>query len=358
MRRLRNLGMVALCTVALLAVSGIASDSQPIDFYFMADEGVELISATQSAQSIALLLSLRSGLPISASVTQDVSSIETALRDGDKSVVMFLRWDAYIHLRSQVDGLEAVTASVESTTPGRPECYYWMSCFYASSDSEFQSLQDCAGKVWIHGKQTSHSSYIIPQAVFAASGLMPLESIETRNQYECMVALLEGEGDFCTGFGIPFEPRRAPLSEQLSEHSVAGALGIWDRSSAISGPIDIQWEGADLRQNVEDEYPDVWSRINIFFVSSPLPFHCVAVHGVAESSTDTLVAAIAKGLESSWELGLWSDLISFDVRGMQLVTDESFDFARLVIDSPILAERFPLVLGYTGTEAVTLLDLP
>jgi len=358
MRRLRTLGMVALSAVALLTFCGFASESQPIDFYFMVDEGVGLISATQSAQSIALLLSVRSGLLVSASVTRDISAIESALLNGGRRVVAFLRWDAYISLQSQVDGLEAVAASVESTTSGKPEYYYWMSTFYASRNSEFQSLQDCAGKVWIHEKRTSHTSYIIPEAIFAATGVMPLESIEAPNQYEAMVALLEGKGDFCTGFGIPFEPRRASLSDQLSEHSEAGALGIWDGSPAISGPIDIQWEGGDLRQNVESEYPDVWSRIGIFFVSSPLPFHCVAVHGVTEGSSDALVAAIAEGLESSWELRLWNDLSSFDVRGMQLVTDESFDFARLVIDSPILAERFPLVLGYSSAEILTLLDLP
>src|SRR4030042_588979 len=82
--------------------------------------------------------------------------------------------------------------------------YLYQYCsIYALRSKGFTSIQDLAGKIWIYNDVGSGSGYKYPKVYLQQNGVQWGSVVETGGHTNSMIALLQGQGDFCTSYGSP-----------------------------------------------------------------------------------------------------------------------------------------------------------
>jgi ABC-type phosphate/phosphonate transport system substrate-binding protein len=161
--------------------------------------------------------------------------------------------------------------------------------------------------------------------------------VETGGHANSMVALLQGQGDFCTGYGSP------PLSPQCIrdqgirwEYGDDPELMVWDRFSSALVRDGLRWNCEDLRFAVLKDYPNVFTQVGIVDVVGPIANDVLAfVSDFPADLRDQIVAALVAHIGTPEGLAIWNNRKFYQWSGMSPVADSDFDGMRVLLGYPV-----------------------
>ncbi|WP_188207119.1 phosphate/phosphite/phosphonate ABC transporter substrate-binding protein [Alkalibacillus aidingensis] len=116
--------------------------------------------------------------------------------------------------------------------------------YVVRSDSGIESLEDLEGKTWAYADATSTSGFLFP-----ASQLMDMFD-------------LESQGDLTNGF---FGDTVA-----VGGHDTA-AIAVYDGDADVATTFD------DVRDNLEDDYPDIFDELDVIDYTDEIPNDTISV---------------------------------------------------------------------------------
>jgi len=221
------LGAVLLVTLAVLAgcapaAPALGTEDNPIVLAFVpSGEAPEIIA---SAETVANLLSEKTGYVIEGSVATSYSAVIEAMGTG-KAHMGTLATFAYL-LANEKYGVDVALVSVRYGSP------YYKGQIIVGADTGITKLEDLAGKTvcWVDAASTS--GYIIPRVMLKAAGVDPdtdlAQQIEAGSHPNVVLAVYSGDCD-------------------------AGATYI------------------DARGTIEDEHPDVNEVVLVIAESDEIP---------------------------------------------------------------------------------------
>jgi len=200
----------------------------------------------------------RTGLYVVASLQADYTAMIEAFAASEGDTFGIPTTDQYIRIFDRTNG--NVSPSI-----------------YARRDSGIKSLADLQGKVWIYNDTGSTSGYVFPNMVFNNNGITFSNIVESGGHTNSMVALIEGQGDFCTGYGSPPVPPSAWSGDNW-QWGDDPELWLWDRyNNALYRP-GLRGLCVDLRSAVKKlyDFDTVLTDIGVVDTIGPIPNDCMA----------------------------------------------------------------------------------
>jgi len=327
MRRLLSLALVAVIGLGALGFAqDLGTQDNPITLLLVPSTEAAVVQAAGDA--IADALFDLTGLYVEAVMTSDYRAFIEAFRTAEGNIVGIPTTSQYIEIFAETGGnIEVALASV------RRGYNYYFSSVYARRDSGINSLQDLNGMTWIYNDPFSTSGYKTPLVIFEQNGVVPGDTVETNGHVNSMIALLEGQGDFCTGYGSPTDaPTALKDLGYRWEWGDDPELMFWDRYNNTLIREDIRWECVDLRAAVVEDYPNVFEDIGVVAVAGPLANDCIAFAGGFPADIKaTLIQALQDHIHSPEGLAIWSDPSFYEWSDMAPITDEFYDVNRVLL---------------------------
>jgi phosphonate transport system substrate-binding protein len=239
--------LVALFALALSAcggAGGLGTEANPIVMSFVPSGDTQDIIA--SGDTLAQLLSERTGLTVTSNVGTDFSSVREAMC-ADQAQIGWLNTFNYVLANEQcgVDAALATSRFGTTTYAGQ---------IIVRADSGIETLADLNGKVMCWVDPASTSGYIIPRIMLAAEGIDPdtafSQTIEAGSHNNVVTQVYNGDCD-------------------------AGATF------------------ADARTGIEEEFPDVLEQVVVLATTSDIPNDSVSfISDFPEETRAEIVAAL------------------------------------------------------------------
>jgi phosphonate transport system substrate-binding protein len=349
MRRLLVLSLIAVFAVSAIGLAQGTKD-HPYKLVFVPSTDPAVVSSI--GDQIAAALTQITGLEIEAYMVLDdaVAVSEFANAEGDvfgfPNTVLYL--DAFEEtLAVTGQHLDLRLLSVRNLYTG-----YWAAYYVRRADG-YTSLEDLNGKIWGYSKPTSTSGYQMPKVTLDNLGVVPSDTVATQSHNASMVALYNGDVDFCTGY---FSPPKAPaVLRQMGFYWQPGdplELGIWnsnpdttwgETAGVMTGPL--AWYCQDLRQpflpNVVaaeggSAYPDILEKITVLALSDIIPNDgCSFVPGFPEADKELIVQAIKDFITTPEGVATFGNASFYEWDDVVDATDRDYDNMRKVLGYPI-----------------------
>ena len=223
--------MVAVLVFALAACGGgeakLGTEDNPIVMSFVPSGDTQDIIA--SGDTLANLLTEKTGLTVTSNVGTDFSSVREAMCAG-QAQIGWLNTFNYV-LANEQCGVDAgmVTSRFDATT--------YSGQIIVRADSGIETLADLEGKVMCWVDPASTSGYIIPRIMLAAEGINP-------------------DTDF------------SQTIEAGSHNNVV--------TQVYNGDCDAGATFSDARTGIEEEFPDVLDKVVVLATTSDIPNDSVA----------------------------------------------------------------------------------
>jgi phosphonate transport system substrate-binding protein len=327
MRRLLALALVGILGLSAVGFAQeLGTRDNPITLLLVPSTEAAVVQAAGDA--IADALFDLTGLYVEAVMTADYRAFIEAFRTADGDLLGIPTTSQYIEIFAETDGnIEVALASV------RRGYTYYFSSVYARRDSGINSLQDLNGKTWIYNDPFSTSGYKTPKVIFDQNGVQVGDTVETGGHSNSMIALLNGQGDFCTGYGSPTQaPDEVKALGIRWEWGDDPELMFWDRFHNTFVREEIRWECVDLRLAVAEDYPNVYEDIGVVAVAGPLANDCIAFAGGFPADLKaTLVQALQDHIRSPEGQAIWNDPSFYEWSDMAPITDEYYDVNRALL---------------------------
>ena len=322
--------MVALAIVGLVS-AGLFADplgtkNNPVQMLFPPSTNTSVI--TDSANAIVAYIFNETGVYVVPKVAADYAALVQAFVSAQGDVFGIPTSAQYIEIYKQTNGgVYPVVAAVRSGYT------YYYSSFYALRSKGYNSIQDLNGKVWIYNDVGSGSGYKFPKQALDAAGVKPASVIETGGHTASMVALLNGQGDFCTSYGSPPISPDCLFSQGTKwQWGDDPELMVWDRFNSALVRDTLRWSCLDLRYSVLKDYPDAFTKVGIVAVAGPIPNDCMAfVSNFPTDVRDKIVTALEKEIQTPEGLAIWNNAKFYQWSGMEPVTDAFFDSMRAAL---------------------------
>ena len=241
-------GMVAVLAFALAACGGgepdLGTAENPIVMSFVPSGDTQDIIA--SGDTLAQMLTERTGLTVTSNVGTDFSSVREAMCAG-QAQIGWLNTFNYVLANEQcgVDAALATSRFGATTYAGQ---------IIVRADSGITSLEDLRGKVMCWVDPASTSGYIIPRIMLAAEGIDP-------------------DTDFSQNI------------EAGSHNNVV--------TQVYNGDCDAGATFSDARTGIEEEFPDVLEQVVVLATTSDIPNDSVSfVSDFPEEMRTEIVAAL------------------------------------------------------------------
>ncbi|MCA9866205.1 MAG: phosphate/phosphite/phosphonate ABC transporter substrate-binding protein [Anaerolineae bacterium] len=241
-------GMVAVLAFALAACGGgepdLGTAENPIVMSFVPSGDTQDIIA--SGDTLAQMLTERTGLTVTSNVGTDFSSVREAMCAG-QAQIGWLNTFNYVLANEQcgVDAALATSRFGATTYAGQ---------IIVRADSGITSLEDLRGKVMCWVDPASTSGYIIPRIMLAAEGIDP-------------------DTDF------------SQTIEAGSHNNVV--------TQVYNGDCDAGATFSDARTGIEEEFPDVLEQVVVLATTSDIPNDSVSfVSDFPEEMRTEIVAAL------------------------------------------------------------------
>ncbi|MFN3346973.1 MAG: PhnD/SsuA/transferrin family substrate-binding protein, partial [Candidatus Bipolaricaulaceae bacterium] len=253
---LMGLAAFGLATLA----QALGTPERPIVMLFVPSVKVDVIQ--EVGPKIAEALSQMTGLVIKPVIAADYAAFIEAMIAAKGDMFGVPTTDQYCRITMENPGVHARLAAV------RYGYNYYFSCIYALRERGFRSVYDLQGKVWAFPHTRSTSGYVIPKKYFNQLGLSFEEKAVGTHQ-NALIAVLEGQADFCTGYGSPPIPPDT-IAEALKaagwrwEFGMDPELWLWDRWNNDLYPEGIRGHCRDLRWAIATEvkvYGDIWELV-------------------------------------------------------------------------------------------------
>lgn len=241
------IAMVAVLAFALAACGGdpdLGTEENPIVMSFVPSGDTQDIIA--SGDTLAQMLSERTGLTVQSNVGTDFSSVREAMCAG-QAHIGWLNTFNYVLANEQcgVDAALATSRFGATTYAGQ---------IVVRADSGISTLEDLRGKVMCWVDPASTSGYIIPRIMLAANGIDP-------------------DADF------------SQTIEAGSHNNVV--------TQVYNGDCDAGATFSDARTGIEEEFPDVLDQVVVLATTSDIPNDSVSfIQDFPEEMRADVVAAL------------------------------------------------------------------
>ena len=330
MRRLLSLALFALVAFSIMGYAQLGTQQQPI--YMLFPPSTDTTVITPSAQQITDYLFQATGLYIKPIVAADYAALSEAFATANGDVFGIPTSSQYCQIYKDTNG--GIIPTMGAVRSGYT---YYFATIYALRSKGYTSVQDLNGKIWIYNDVGSGSGYKYPNVFLHQNGIVPSSVVETGGHVNSMIALLQGQGDFCTGYGSP------PLAPQcLKDQGIMWQWGddpelmVWDHFHNALVRDGLRWSCLDLRYAVIGQYPDVFSQVGIVATVGPIPNDCLAfVSNFPAALKDQIVNALVAEIATPAGLAIWNNAKFYQWSGMAPVKDSDFDLMRAVLGYPV-----------------------
>jgi phosphonate transport system substrate-binding protein len=322
---------ILLCISSAGAGQKLGTRERPI--YMLLVPSTEATGLETRGGQIAQALYKITGLYIEASLQADYTAMIEAFAASDGDTFGFPTTEQYIRIYELTKG--KITPRLGAVRRGYP---YYFSRIYAPRDSDIDSVEDLQGKTWIYSYTSSTSGYVLPKKLFDRLGITfdSQHIVESGGHINSMVALLEGQGDFCTGYGNP----PIPPSDWSGTGWKPGddpELWIWDRWKNDLYRAGLRGTCMDLRRGVSGLYDidQVIKRIGVIKVIGPIPNDCLAFGPeFPEDIADRIVNAVKEHIATEEGKALWGEGF-YGWTAVTDIDDSYYDSYRELLGLPI-----------------------
>jgi len=317
------------------------------------------------AGKIAEDLSEMTGYFLKPVVAADYAALIEAMIAAKDDHMAVPTTDQYVQITMRNPGVHARLAAVRYGYP------YYFSSIYAFREKGFESAEDLEGTIWIYNDPGSTSGYKLPKALFDKLGITLAGTVESGGHTNSIIALMEGQGDFCTGYGSPpLKPEDCDGScmylfnscyettgdlkecaDFLAECAVAcdtrweygnyPELWLWDPWKNELVPEEYRGKCVDLRRALAKTglYGDIWEiveKVGVVDTIGPVPNDCIAFSAeFPKEIEDELVQAILDHIRSPEGQKLWNDPNFYEWTDAEPIDDSYYDAYRELMGYPI-----------------------
>jgi len=326
MRRIVVLALVAILALGVFGFAQVGSSpDNPI--YMLLVPSTEGATVEAVGKAIAEDLFDMTGLYIVASLQADYTAMIEAFAASEGDTCGFPTTDQYIRIYNRTGGNVSPRLAAE-----RYGNDYYFASVYARRDSGIETLEDLNGKIWIYNETGSTSGYVIPHDVFTVNGINLGGVVESGGHTNSMVALIEGQGDFCTGYGSPpLPPAEGPWAGWTWKWGMDPELWVWDKANDALYPEEERGTCVDLRSAVRKiyDFETVLTDIGVVMTMGPVPNDCLCFGpGFPEDIADIIVEAIKTHIATEEGLALWNDSNFYEWTAVSEITDSYYDSYR------------------------------
>lgn len=327
---------LALTLIAMMGLSVIgfaqpgSSPDEPI--YMLLVPSTEGATVEETGKAIAEALYDLTGLYIVSSLQADYTAMIEAFAASEGDTFGMPTTDQYIRIFDRTGG--NVSPRLGSVRYGYP--WYYASV-YARRDSGINGLEDLNGKTWIYNDTGSTSGYVFPNMIFEREGFEFASIVTTGGHTNSMVALIEGQGDFCTGYG---SAPGAPDSwiGRAWDFGDDPEMWLWDRWNETLFTGDFRGVNYDLRRAVKSTYDwdTVLTDIGVVLNIGPIPNDCMAFGpDFPVDIADQIVAAVKTHIATDEGAALWGDENFYEWTAVADIDDSFYDGYREILGLPI-----------------------
>jgi len=328
--------VLALTLIAVLAI-GVVGFSQPGSspdepIYMLLVPSTEGATVEETGQQIAEAIFELTGLYIVSSLQADYTAMIEAFAASEGDTFGIPTTDQYIRIYDRTGG--NVSPRLGSERYG----YSWYyASLYARRDSGIKGLEDLNGKVWIYNDTGSTSGYVFPNMVFEQNGIEFSNIVTTGGHVNSMVALIEGQGDFCSGYGsAPGAP--SDWTGDKWDFGDDPEMWLWDRWNNQLFRPEFLGTCYDLRRAVKSTYDfdTVLTDIGVVMNIGPIPNDCLAFGpDFPVDIADIIVEAIKTHIATDEGQALWGDPSFYEWTAVADIDDSFYDGYRAIIGVPI-----------------------
>ncbi len=353
--------------VGLVGLVGLAQElgtrENPIIWVFPPSTHPALIE--DIAKKIAADIGRMTGLFIVPKVMPDYAALIEAFKAAEGNVMGVPTTDQYARISVATDF--KTTPRLAAVRYGYP---YYFSSVYAPREKGFKTAQDLNGAVWIYNDEGSTSGFKLPKMLFDKEGITFKGVVKSGGHTNSMIALLEGQGDFCTGYGSPplppahcegsclylynscleagDDPAKCAVfvDECLNacdtrwEYGLYPELWLWDPWKNELLPEELRGKCVDLRRAAAKigAYGDIWEivqKIGVVLTIGPVPNDCIAFSpGFPKDIQDKIVEAIKQHIASPEGKKLWTDPNFYEWTAVEEIDDSYYCNYRELIGLP------------------------
>jgi len=328
--------VLALTLIAVLAIGVVgfsqagSSPDEPI--YMLLVPSTEGATVEETGQQIAQAVFELTGLYIVSSLQADYTAMIEAFAASEGDTFGMPTTDQYIRIYNRTGG--NVSPRLGSVRYG----YAWYyASLYARRDSGIKGLEDLNGKVWIYNETGSTSGYVLPNMTFEANGIEFSTIVTTGGHVNSMVALIEGQGDFCTGYGsAPGAP--SDWTGDKWDFGDDPEMWLWDRWNDQLFREEFRGTCYDLRRAVRKTYDfdTVLTDIGVVMNIGPVPNDCLAFGpDFPVDIADIIVEAVKTHIATDEGKALWGDPEFYEWTAVADIDDSFYDGYRVILGLPI-----------------------
>jgi ABC-type phosphate/phosphonate transport system substrate-binding protein len=325
------LALVAILAAGILGWAQVGSSpNEPI--YMLLVPSTEGATVEEVGQKIAEAIFDLTGLYIVASLQADYTAMIEAFAASEGDTFGLPTTDQYIRIFDRTGG--NVSPRLGSVRYGYP--WYYAS-LYARRDSGITTLEDLNGKVWIYNDTGSTSGYVFPNMIFEREGIELAGIVTSGGHTNSMVALIEGQGDFCSGYGsAPGAPEAWTGAKW--DFGDDPEMWLWDRWNNDLFREEFRGTCYDLRRAVRKTYDfdTVLRDIGVVMNIGPIPNDCLAfAPGFPVDIADQIVEAVKIHIATEEGAALWGDENFYEWTAVADIDDSFYDGYREILGLPI-----------------------
>ena len=324
---------VAVLGFAVVAVFGQQVGTKDHPIYMLLPPSTNGAAAAKIGAQLAEDLYKRTGLYIKPVLEADYAAMVEAFAASNGDTFGVPTTNMYLSIYERANG--HVTPRLGAIRYGY--AYYFSSIYYWRN-SGIKSVKDLAGKVWIYNDPGSTSGYVLPSLLFKKLGITFDKNhiVESGGHVNSMVALLNHQGDFCTGYGSPpIPPSGCSLQWKYGDDP---ELFIWDRYNNKLFRPGLRGRCVDLRAPTFKTYGEdkVLTEIGVLATIGPVPNDCLAFGpNFPKDLQDKIVAAVEAQFKDPTTKALWGDRQFYEWKGVQPIDDSYYDGYRELLGVPI-----------------------
>ena len=331
MRKVLSLTLMAVLAIGVIGFAQPGSSpDEPV--YMLLVPSTEGATVEEVGTAIAEAIYNLTGLYVVSSLQADYTAMIEAFAASEGDTFGLPTTDQYIRIFERTAG--DVSPRLGSVRYG----YAWYyASLYARRDSGIETLDDLNGKVWIYNDTGSTSGYVFPNMIFEREGIEFAGVVTSGGHTNSMVALVEGQGDFCTGYGsAPGAPDG--WSGDRWEFGDDPEMWLWDRWNNDLFRPEFRGTCFDLRRAVKSTYDfdTVLRDIAVIHNIGPIPNDCLAFGpGFDVETADLIVWAIKQHISTDEGAALWGDPNFYEWTAVADITDAFYDGYREILGLPI-----------------------
>jgi basic membrane protein A len=322
------LGAAGMAGGEPMAATDIGTADHPIKVLFVPSVDAGVIVSGGEVMSKAL--EDATGLTFEVSVPTSYAATVEAMCASPTDTIGFIPALGYV-IANQKCGVQVAGAAVRFGWSA-----YWAQ-FLVPRDSDYQTLEDLAGKKWAVPDLGSTSGYLYPSVMFQEAGVEPGEIVEAGGHPQAALAVYNGEVDFGTTYFSPplttppWQPGDNPEPYDPAE------VKLNDEGQAFAGDVRV----LDARTAVLDVAPDIFEKVRIMMLTDAIPNDTMSFSPEfpEDLQSQILDAMIAFTASDACQESICSDQF-YSWTGIDPVQDSAYDVVRKLIKG----------LGYTEED--------